>query len=911
MPSRLLLPLLVGCAAAALVGASSTPEPPVSYDCQDEGFFPHPKDCRKYFWCLDSGPANLGIVPHHFTCPSGLYFNTKTEACDYPNNVPCAHDKKNKTILTRTRTRKKPSSTTEASADAIGDEIIVTTLLPEAVAEDTTLPPVTTTAAASSTKAPSRLLKEAGVGSRQRRPTKPAQTTTATSTPSPTSSVRPEDNLKQLLHLVQSLGGVERIKTLVNEKEPPVANEINARETERAVSRQRISGSNSRPHETTPASFFSPSYETPRRPEAVTETPNVLASNAASSNPIRHRRPQFDHSSPTPHAVSESPQSPAVTVNPFLSYADPSRGTSIESDPSTDPPITDYRGNSNDFRSERGSRTPQATPAAVQTSRLNQQPPPSSFYSFSYNTPGSRVSVQGQAGLPQSSFNAAPADSPRAARPPAVSLPLNSPFNDPFFAYNTPGRLGPQSTHAVETTASLTTVTEPPTSVTAAVVAASPPRGTSRQRQSSRGDGGFVRVRVNPGGNLRFSEPGAHQGSSGRRATRVRVANPSRVNPANLLNQPLPAIPSPPVPHNPRNHHANSLQSGGNPPSVLYEEDRELHHINTDVSRTEVPVEIVTTRRPPRRRPPQREHLRNRQEDNPVGALVNLPPPNLQFDPSQSFPPASGHGGVGRPFPPRPQTLPPLASFPTTRSLPRILPIAVPLVTLPPPSTASLPQTEGQPASLPAFPADQTDSGLQPGTVRYSSLNLPSNPLASPRPHFEDLFVTEFPFFGDNSGHTPPSPSTRLVPVTLAPTTAATTSTTTHAPPTTEYHEPPVTRRQRQRRPTAAPQETRPTRRRETVTTPPPPPPLAPSAAEDAVPSGPPVEMESGHVKCTRRGVFAHPGSCGQFVVCAPASRGSLSYRSYMHHCPAEQVFVEEVGRCRPGNKEKCEVFTR
>lgn len=39
--------------------------------CKDEGFFPHPRDCKKYFWCLDSGPSNLGIVAHQFTCPSG------------------------------------------------------------------------------------------------------------------------------------------------------------------------------------------------------------------------------------------------------------------------------------------------------------------------------------------------------------------------------------------------------------------------------------------------------------------------------------------------------------------------------------------------------------------------------------------------------------------------------------------------------------------------------------------------------------------------------------------------------------------------------------------------------------------------------------------------------------------------
>ena len=39
------------------------------FECTEEGFYPNPKDCKKYFWCLESGAA--GIVSHIFTCPSG------------------------------------------------------------------------------------------------------------------------------------------------------------------------------------------------------------------------------------------------------------------------------------------------------------------------------------------------------------------------------------------------------------------------------------------------------------------------------------------------------------------------------------------------------------------------------------------------------------------------------------------------------------------------------------------------------------------------------------------------------------------------------------------------------------------------------------------------------------------------
>lgn len=59
------------------------------FKCEEEGFFAHPRDCKKYFWCLDSGPSNLGIVAHQFTCPSGLYFNTAADSCDFTRNVLC------------------------------------------------------------------------------------------------------------------------------------------------------------------------------------------------------------------------------------------------------------------------------------------------------------------------------------------------------------------------------------------------------------------------------------------------------------------------------------------------------------------------------------------------------------------------------------------------------------------------------------------------------------------------------------------------------------------------------------------------------------------------------------------------------------------------------------------------------
>ncbi|XP_025073835.1 uncharacterized protein LOC105426278 [Pogonomyrmex barbatus] len=78
----------------------TTPDPGTDFKCEDEGFFPHPRDCKKYFWCLDSGPSGLGVVAHQFTCPSGLVFNKAADSCDYPRNVICPKTSKTSIVST-------------------------------------------------------------------------------------------------------------------------------------------------------------------------------------------------------------------------------------------------------------------------------------------------------------------------------------------------------------------------------------------------------------------------------------------------------------------------------------------------------------------------------------------------------------------------------------------------------------------------------------------------------------------------------------------------------------------------------------------------------------------------------------------------------------------------------------------
>ncbi|KAJ8676113.1 hypothetical protein QAD02_011899 [Eretmocerus hayati] len=106
---------------------TTTPEPPTTPDpggdfkCEDEGFFPHPRDCKKYFWCLDSGPSGLGIVANQFTCPSGLVFNKLADSCDYPRNVYKSISRNRPATTTTTSTTNAPTTTT-VSSRSINDD---------------------------------------------------------------------------------------------------------------------------------------------------------------------------------------------------------------------------------------------------------------------------------------------------------------------------------------------------------------------------------------------------------------------------------------------------------------------------------------------------------------------------------------------------------------------------------------------------------------------------------------------------------------------------------------------------------------------------------------------------------------------------------------------------------------------
>merc|ERR1712020_476707 len=49
-------------------------------------FVPHPYDCSLYYECVD-------LTPVLMSCPAGLYFDSRIDVCNWPENVDCDKSK--------------------------------------------------------------------------------------------------------------------------------------------------------------------------------------------------------------------------------------------------------------------------------------------------------------------------------------------------------------------------------------------------------------------------------------------------------------------------------------------------------------------------------------------------------------------------------------------------------------------------------------------------------------------------------------------------------------------------------------------------------------------------------------------------------------------------------------------------
>lgn len=177
-------------------------DPGSDFKCEDEGFYAHPRDCKKYFWCLEA--AGLGIVPHQFTCPSGLYFNKAADSCDYSRNVHCS------------KTSSSSSTTT------------------------TTDWPTTTTSTSTSRSAP----VSTRANPLYKSPSRTTQRTTTSAYEEPSTEQAELDQedprvIKELIDLIKKVGGVEELERQLNLQED-AASESGSKSDQRSTTQSSI-----------------------------------------------------------------------------------------------------------------------------------------------------------------------------------------------------------------------------------------------------------------------------------------------------------------------------------------------------------------------------------------------------------------------------------------------------------------------------------------------------------------------------------------------------------------------------------------------------------------------------------------------------------------------------------------------
>ena len=78
--------MILSCCALfvfALSEISAEKDAVICPDSSDEiTFLPSPIDCTKFYVCVDS-------IPIEMSCPEGLWFDSKLNVCNYPQNATC------------------------------------------------------------------------------------------------------------------------------------------------------------------------------------------------------------------------------------------------------------------------------------------------------------------------------------------------------------------------------------------------------------------------------------------------------------------------------------------------------------------------------------------------------------------------------------------------------------------------------------------------------------------------------------------------------------------------------------------------------------------------------------------------------------------------------------------------------
>ncbi|KAL6259941.1 hypothetical protein P5V15_009851 [Pogonomyrmex californicus] len=92
------------------VSNCTTQKPINTIVCNNEGFYPHPSKCNKFYRCVNNGNS---FNVYHFDCPPGTIFDPSINVCNYPESVYPTRDN-NCTIEDTTSSNVSMESTTQS-----------------------------------------------------------------------------------------------------------------------------------------------------------------------------------------------------------------------------------------------------------------------------------------------------------------------------------------------------------------------------------------------------------------------------------------------------------------------------------------------------------------------------------------------------------------------------------------------------------------------------------------------------------------------------------------------------------------------------------------------------------------------------------------------------------------------------
>ncbi|XP_072760733.1 uncharacterized protein [Anoplolepis gracilipes] len=101
--------------------------------CNNEGFYPHPVQCDKFYRCVDNGN---GFNVYHFDCAPGTIFDPSISVCNYPESVYPARDCA--TASTTTSSNVEQTTESETSEQSVSTTTTTTTASTTTMSTETT-----------------------------------------------------------------------------------------------------------------------------------------------------------------------------------------------------------------------------------------------------------------------------------------------------------------------------------------------------------------------------------------------------------------------------------------------------------------------------------------------------------------------------------------------------------------------------------------------------------------------------------------------------------------------------------------------------------------------------------------------------------------------------------------------------